>query len=266
MPKICRQVEVANSVIGGNNFTLIAGPCSIESEEQMLTCANAVQQMGVGILRGGIFKLRTSPNSFQGMGNEAFEFINRVKNEISIPLVSEITDPRQIGDLDPIVDMFQVGSRNMYNYSLLKELGQLRKPVLLKRGFSATIKEWLLAAEYVEMGGNQNIVLCERGIRSFEPETRNTLDLNAVAWVKAHADFPVLVDPSHGTGRSELVHPMSLAAAAAGADGLLIEVHPDPQKAKSDGYQALDFEAFGQLIEQLQPMLKSLGRGMNGGN
>ncbi len=245
---------------GGPEFTVIAGPCAIESPSQLSAAARSVKASGASVLRGGIHKMRTNPKSFQGVGNEAFHFIKEVKASVGLPLVSEITDPRQIGDLMDIVDMFQVGSRNMYNYSLLKELGTLRKPVLLKRGFSATVEEWLLAADYVVKGGNENVILCERGIRTFETTTRNTLDLNSVAYIKAHSTFPVIVDPSHGTGRRELIKPLALASAAVGADGLMIEAHPEPDQSLSDAFQALSLDAFDDLMKGVESVLQAVGR------
>lgn len=248
--------------IGGREFVVIAGPCAVESREQFEAAAQGVKTAGATLLRGGIHKMRTNPASFQGLGNDAFGFIKSIKTTVGMPFVSEVTDPRQLGDLSPIVDMFQVGSRNMYNYALLKELGQLKTPVLLKRGFSATVEEWLLAAEYIVKGGNENVVLCERGIRTFETTTRNTLDLNSVAYVKAHAPFPVIVDPSHGTGRPELIAPLALAATAVGADGLMIEVHPEPSRSLSDAHQALGFEQFAAITENVARLLQATGREM----
>lgn len=246
--------------LGTGSVAVIAGPCAIESREVLLEAARAVKSAGACLLRGGIYKMRTQPDSFQGLGATAFSFIDEVKREVGMPLVSEVTDPRQISDMMSIVDMFQVGSRNMYNYELLKELGSLRKPVLLKRAFAATVDEWLKAADYLVKGGNDQVVLCERGIRTFEPTTRNTLDLNSVAYLKAHSSFPVIVDPSHGTGRPELIGPMSLAAIAAGADGLIIEVHPRPKEALSDAHQALNIAQFESIITQTEKVAKALGR------
>jgi 3-deoxy-7-phosphoheptulonate synthase len=249
-------------VFGDGRLTLIAGPCSIESREQLLEAALGVKAAGATFLRGGVYKMRTNPNSFQGVGPAGFAYINEVKKEVGLHLVSEVTDPRQIGDLANIVDMFQVGSRNMYNYELLRELGTLRKPVLLKRGFSATVDEWIKAADYVIKGGNDNVLLCERGIRTFEPSTRNTLDLNSVAYLKAHTSFPVVVDPSHGTGRPELMLPMSLAAVGAGADALILEVHPRPREALSDADQALSFAQFNEISAMVSKVAAALGREM----
>ncbi len=249
-------------VFGDGRLTLIAGPCSIESREHLLETALGVKAAGATFLRGGVYKMRTSPNSFQGVGTSAISFVNEVKKEVGLLLVSEVTDPRQIGDLSTVVDMFQVGARNMYNYELLRELGTLRKPVLLKRGFSATVDEWIKAADYILKGGNDDVLLCERGIRTFEPTTRNTLDLNSVAYLKAHTSFPVVVDPSHGTGRPELMLPMSLAAVGAGADALILEVHPRPREALSDADQALTFAQFAEISTAVAKVAAALGRKM----
>jgi 3-deoxy-7-phosphoheptulonate synthase len=246
---------------GGSKFQVIAGPCSIESREHLLETGKGVKAGGACLLRGGIFKMRTNPSSFQGIGSSAFTFLNEIKRELGMPLVSEVTDPRQINDLINVVDMFQIGSRNMYNYELLKELGHTGKAVLLKRAFAATIEEWMKAADYVaNTSGEAKVVLCERGIRTFEPTTRNTLDLNSVAYLKAHSAFPVIVDPSHGTGRPELILPMSLAAAGVGADGVIIEVHPRPREALSDAFQAIDIAHFASIMDSLEKVTKALGR------
>jgi 3-deoxy-7-phosphoheptulonate synthase len=241
----------------------MAGPCSIESEKQFRETAEHVKTYGAHILRGGMYKLRTSPESFQGLGSDAFGLVKRIKSEVGMPFISEVTDPRQIADMMNFVDVFQVGSRNMHNYALLKELGQTDKPVLLKRGFAGTIKEWLLAAEYVCKGGNENVALCERGIRTFETATRNTFDINAIAYIKQHSQFPVIADTSHGTGETSLVTPVALAAAAAGADGLIVETHPNPSEAQSDGFQALNFDQFQSLMESLPKVLEAVGRKMH---
>ncbi len=250
-----KPILIGNKAVGGSLFHLWAGPCAIESEEQFLTTAKFVQQQGATGLRGGIFKLRTDPKSFQGLGTASLPIIQKAKTQTGLLLVSEITDPRQTEFLEPILDVYQVGARNMFNYELLKELGQGKKPVLLKRAFSAKISEWLKAAGYLIQGGNENIILCERGIRTFETQTRNTLDLNAVAYLKQTSPFPVFVDPSHGTGDASLVAPMSQAAVAAGADGLLIETHPDPKKALCDPYQALSFKELERLAKTLRKLL-----------
>ena len=255
-----RPVRVGNISVGDGGFVVLARPCSIESEAQFGTIAQHVRQEGAAILRGGVYKLRTKPSSFQGLGTEAFDHVRKIKAATGMPIVSEITDPRQVEALHDLIDVFQVGTRNMYNYSLLKELGMIRKPVLLKRGMSALIDEWINAAGYILGGGNPDVILCERGIRTFETKMRNTLDLAAVAWIKRNSELPVIVDPSHGTGRPELIGPMTLAAAAAGADGVLIEVHPEPGRALSDGEQAVDFGEFATLMARLRPVLTALGR------
>ena len=259
-----RQVVVrstnAEVVIGGREVVVFAGPCSIESRPQLTETALSVARSGARLLRGGIYKMRTSAESFQGLGDAAFEFISEVKREAEMPLVSEITDPRQIEVLGELIDMFQIGSRNMFNYELLKEVGQQPKPVMLKRSFAANIEEWVKAAQYIERGGNRNIVLCERGIRTFETATRNTLDLNAVAYIKQHTDLPIIVDPSHGTGRPELIPWLSCAAVAAGADGVMIEVHPRPKEALSDGFQALTPAQFEATMRKICGIAQAMGR------
>ncbi len=254
-------VEFGKKKIGGGNFVVTAGPCSIESEKQFLDTATWIKEVGGDILRGGIYKLRTSPDSFQGLEDAAFPIVEKVKSSTEMDFITEVTDPRQIEELDEIVDIFQVGSRNMYNYSLLKELGRSNKAVLLKRGFSATIDEWLKAADYVLNGGNHNLVLCERGIRGFDNKTRNVLDLGSVAYLKENSELPIVVDPSHGTGLRELVLPMSMAAIAAGADGLMVEVHPFPEKALSDSRQAIDFNMYKNLISQIRRLYPHLMQG-----
>ena len=256
-------VQIGNIIIGGPQFTVIAGPCSIESEDQFRQTSLSVKKSGASLLRGGIWKMRTSPKSFQGLGSSSLEFIQKVKNEIGLGLISEITDVRQIEEIAPFVDAYQVGARNMHNYSLLQELGRQPKPVVLKRNFSAYIDEWLKAADYITQGGNKNVILCERGIRTFETATRNTLDLNAVVYAKKNTSYPVIVDPSHAVGISSLVPPLCYAAAAAGADGLIIEVHPDPKQALSDGDQALTLDVFDSTMKQLSKLLKAFDRELN---
>ncbi len=257
-----KPVEFGGLTIGGPDFAVIAGPCSIESLEQFTETAQFVADNGAVMLRGGMFKLRTNPSSFQGMGRDAFDIVREVKARTGLPFVSEVTDPRQINDFASLVDVFQVGSRNMHNYALLKELGSVDKPVLLKRGFSGMISEWLYSAEYVVKHGNPRVILCERGIRTFETATRNTFDLNAVAFVKRHSHFPVLADPSHATGATDLVIPMALASAAAGADGIIVEVHPRPSEALSDGFQALTLPMFKDLMARLEKILNALDKKM----
>ena len=242
------------------DFLVAAGPCAIESYQQLSQTAHWVKQSGAGLLRGGVFKLRTTPEKFQGLRKKALHHAQEVKNTTGLPFISEISDPRHIEAFLSVVDVFQVGTRHMHNYELLKELGQINRPVLLKRGFCSRVEEWLGAADYLVKYGNPNVILCERGIRTFETVTRNTLDLNAVAYVKKHTAFPVFVDPSHGTGNAPLVRPLSLAALACGADGLLIEVHPEPQKALSDGPQSLNFQEFGELMDDLKKLAHLMNR------
>ena len=250
-----KTVKIGSTLIGGSHFAVFAGPCSIESEKQAFETAEYVKSKGACVIRGGVYKLRTSPNSFQGLGEKAFSIVKKIRTELNVPFVTEVTDPRQIPDLAGVVDAFQVGSRNMHNYELLKELGQTKTPIILKRGFCATVDEWLKAADYLVQGGNEDIVFCERGIRSFETVTRNTFDINAIVYIKQRTEFPIIADPSHGTGISDFVTPVALAAASAGADGVMVEVHPEPSKALSDGFQALDFENFDQMMTQLKNVL-----------
>ena len=237
--------------IGGGNFQIMAGPCSVESDEQITEIAAAVAAAGAGIIRGGAYKPRTSPYTFQGLGEEGLELLLKVKKLTKKPIISEIMGLSHIEEYSH-VDIFQVGARNMQNYELLKALGRQEKPVLLKRGISATLRELLLSAEYVLAEGNKNVILCERGIRTYDHYTRNTLDLSAVPILKEMTHLPVIVDPSHATGRAELVAPMSLAAVAAGADGLMIEVHSNPEAALSDALQAIKPEEFAKLAAQIE--------------
>ena len=247
-------IEVGGAKLGGGNFQFIAGPCSVETEEQICYVAQAVKAGGAGILRGGAFKPRTSPYSFQGLGAEGIRLLLEAKEQTGLPIITEIMDLHQLEYFDE-VDIIQVGARNMQNFELLKELGHLRKPVLIKRGMSATLQELLMSAEYVMAGGNEQVILCERGIRTFETATRNTLDLSAVPVLKSLSHLPVVIDPSHATGKASLVRPMALAAAAAGADGLMIEVHNDPQHAWCDGPQSITPEAFAALAEDVRHIL-----------
>jgi len=253
-------VDVAGVLVGGAEVIAMAGPCSVESPEQVLTVAKAVSASGARILRGGAFKPRTSPYAFQGHGEEALKWMRAAAGETGMAVISEVMDPRQIEMMMRYVDCLQVGARNMQNFDLLKELGRVRRPVLLKRGLSATIEEWLLSAEYVLAGGNSQVILCERGIRTFETYTRNTLDISAIPVVKKRSHLPIVVDPSHGTGRREKVIPMARAAVAAGADGLIIEVHNNPEKALSDGPQSLFPEQFDRLMSELRIIAPVLGR------
>jgi len=253
-------VNLGAQAIGGQSFTVIAGPCAIESESQLMQSAKLVKRNGAKALRGGAFKPRTSPYSFQGLELEGLRIMQQVSREVSIPTVTEIIDASHVEMLSEYVDAFQIGARNMQNFKLLQAVGQSGKTVLLKRGMSATIKEFLLAAEYIYAAGNPNIVLVERGIRTFETATRNTLDLNAVAYIKLKSHLPVIVDPSHGTGIRELVRPLSLAAAAVGADGLIVEAHINPAEALSDGKQSLDENGFAQLMQSLAPVVRAVGK------
>jgi 3-deoxy-7-phosphoheptulonate synthase len=255
-------VDVGGVKVGGAEVIVMAGPCSVESREQLGTVARAVLAAGARVLRGGAFKPRTSPYSFQGHGEEALGWMRAVADELGLVIVSEVMDLRTIEMMLRYVDCLQVGARNMQNFDLLKELGRVRRPVLLKRGMSATIEEWLLSAEYLLAGGNQQVILCERGIRTFENATRNTLDISAIPVVKKRSHLPILVDPSHGTGRRDKVIPMARAAIAAGADGLLIEVHDNPEKALSDGAQSLYPHQFETLMGELRVIAPVVGRSL----
>jgi len=265
---VSREFSPENSVIelneqlsiGGKQIVVMAGPCAVEGEEQVLESAQEVKKAGAQVLRGGAFKPRTSPYSFQGMKGEGLEMLNRAREETGMLIITEVIDPHNVDKVARYSDILQVGTRNMQNFYLLQELSRIRKPVLLKRGMSATIEEWLMAAEYLMSGGNYQVLLCERGIRTFETYTRNTLDLSAVALAKQLTHLPVVVDPSHGTGRRELISAMSKAAVAAGADGLLLEVHPRPEEAFSDGPQSLTPGDFQQLMDELKGVASSVGR------
>jgi 3-deoxy-7-phosphoheptulonate synthase len=255
-------VKVGDVAIGGTEVVVIAGPCAVESEEQILATARAVKAAGARILRGGAFKPRSSPYSFQGLGEEGLRLLALARAETGLPIVTEALDVRTLETVAEQADMIQIGARNMQNFELLREVGVLKLPVLLKRGLSATIEEWLLAAEYIMREGNDQIVLCERGIRNFDTATRNTLDLAAVPLLHRLSHLPVIVDPSHATGKWHLVAPMSLAAVAAGADGLIIEVHPDPATALSDGPQSLTPERFAELMVRLRPVAQAVERSL----
>jgi 3-deoxy-7-phosphoheptulonate synthase len=255
-----RTVPVCGFDVGGDRFLVVAGPCAIETHEQLRTIAGEVRRRGASAIRGGVFKMRTDPRSFQGLGAAALAFVDQTRAETGLPFVAEITSPEQLETLVGHVDVLQVGSRNMHNTALLKALGETRTPVLLKRGLAARLDEWLLAADYIVAGGNEAIILCERGIRTFETETRNTLDLAGAVWARQRSPFPVLVDPSHATGQPDLVAPMCMAAAAAGLDGVLVEVHHEAFRALSDGFQALTLDRFGAMIAGLEPLLATLGR------
>ncbi len=247
---------------GGPEIVVAAGPCAVESSDQIFRIAEGVFRLGARILRAGAFKPRTSPYSFQGLGEAGLKLLREAADRFGLLVVSEVMDPSQVEMIQSYVDLMQVGARNMQNYHLLRALGEVRKPVLLKRGMSATIEEWLLSAEYIMSGGNYNVILCERGIRTFETSTRNTLDIAAIPAIKKLSHLPIIADPSHGTGRRDRVAPMARAAVAAGADGLLIEVHHDPEHALSDGAQSLYLEQFGQLMTELRIIAPAVGRRM----
>lgn len=241
-------IDVKGIKIGGNNIVVMAGPCSVESYEQVDIIAKAVKKAGAKILRGGAFKPRTSPYAFQGMGLEGLKILRSVGDKYDLPIVSELMDTEHIDEFVKYVDIIQIGARNMQNFALLKRLGKIKTPILLKRGFSNTIEEWLMSAEYIMSGGNENVILCERGIRTFEPYTRNTLDISTVPIVKKLSHLPVIIDPSHAAGKWDLVESLSLASVAAGADGLIIEVHHSPETAMSDGAQSLKPKKFEDLM------------------
>ncbi len=253
-------ITIGDLRIGGDEVIVMAGPCSAESEAQVMATAAAVRRAGAKVFRGGAFKPRSSPYSFQGLGEEGLKLLRAGADAHNLKLVSEVMDASQIALMDPLVDIYQVGARNMQNYTLLRELGKVRKPVLLKRGISATIEEWLLSAEYILSGGNTDVILCERGIRTFESYTRNTLDISAIPVVKTLSHLPIVVDPSHGTGRRDKVAAMARAAVAAGADGLLIEVHCDPDHAMSDGAQSMFPGQFERLMAELRIIAPAIGR------
>ncbi len=255
-------VNIGGHKIGGGHFAVIAGPCSVESEEQIISVARDVKESGAGLLRGGAFKPRTSPYAFQGMRAEGLELLRKAREATGMPIVTEIMNTEHIPMFSD-VDVIQVGARNMQNFELLKELGKLKNPILLKRGLSATIEEWLMSVEYIMSEGNENVILCERGIRTFETSMRNTLDISAVPMLKAKTHLPVVVDPSHAAGLSWMVEPLAMAAIAAGADGLMIEVHNDPAHAKSDGAQSLTPAAFDALMKKAVPALSFFGKTLN---
>jgi 3-deoxy-7-phosphoheptulonate synthase len=253
-------VRLPQGTFGDGHFTMIAGPCSVEDESLILRTAEWLMAHGVRLLRAGAFKPRTSPYAFQGLGLEGLEILRRARERTGIGIVTEVMDTENADAVEEVADILQVGARNMQNFSLLKRLSRARKPVLLKRGLSATLEEWLMSAEYLLSGGNYEVILCERGVRTFSDHSRNTLDLSVIPPARAMSHLPILVDPSHGTGRRDYVPPMACAALAAGADGLLIEVHPDPDRALSDGAQTLDFARFERLIAQLEALAEPLGR------
>jgi len=249
--------------IGSKTFTVIAGPCSVEGEENVLRTAEYLMSRGVKFLRAGAFKPRTSPYSFQGMGHDGLKILAKAREKTGIGVVTELMDTENASAVEEYADVIQIGTRNMQNFSLLKRVGKCRKPVLLKRGMSATLEEWLMAAEYIMAGGNYDVILCERGVRTFNDHSRNTLDLSVIPPAKVATHLPIFVDPSHGTGKRNYVPPMAYASLAAGADGILIEVHPDPDRALSDGAQTINFSSFDEMLGRLRVMAELFGRGMN---
>lgn len=253
-------IDVKGSLIGGNNLAVMAGPCSVESEEQIIEIAKSVKESGATFLRGGAFKPRTSPYSFQGLELEGLELLKKARKATGLPIVTEIMSTDYIDVFERDVDVIQVGARNMQNFDLLKQLGKTSKPILLKRGLSATIEEWLMSAEYIMAAGNENVILCERGIRTFETYTRNTLDLSAIPAVKKLSHLPVIVDPSHATGKRFMISPLAKAAVAVGADGLIIEVHNNPEKALCDGPQSIRPNDYETLVQELKAIATAVGR------
>ena len=245
------QIKVGNEIIGGKKLAIIAGPCSVESKEQILDIAKSVKKLGAGFLRGGAFKPRTSPYSFQGLEDEGLEFLKEAKKITGLPIITELTSLNYLDEFVENVDIIQVGARNMQNFDMLKQLGKIKKPILLKRGLASTIEEFLLSAEYIMAGGNENVILCERGIRTFEAYTRNTLDISSIPIIKKLSHLPVIVDPSHASGIWWLIEPLSKAAIAAGADGLIIEVHNQPENAISDGEQSIKPKRFEELMHSI---------------
>jgi 3-deoxy-7-phosphoheptulonate synthase len=254
------KINVKGIVIGGKKIQVIAGPCAVENRTILMSIGEKVKGAGAAFIRGGAFKPRTSPYSFQGLGEEGLKYLAYVRKKTGLPVVTELMDPRDMEVIAKYADIIQIGARNMQNFRLLLEVGSAKKPVLLKRGLSSTIKEWLMAAEYIMSRGNHNVILCERGIRTFETATRNTLDLSAVPVLKKLTHLPVVVDPSHGVGKWDLVAPMAKAAVAAGADGLIIEVHTNPEEALSDGEQSLRPDDFRTLMKELKPIAAAVGR------
>lgn len=253
-------IKVGEASVGGGKIAVMAGPCSVESKEQICSTAKLVKEAGANFMRGGAYKPRTSPYSFQGMEEEGLILLAEARKETGLPIVTEVMNPREVDLVAKYADVMQVGARNVQNFSLLKELGKLKKPILLKRGMMTTIKEFLMSAEYILSEGNSDVILCERGIRTFETATRNTLDLSCIPVIKKESHLPIIIDPSHGTGHWDLVESMSRAAIAAGADGLMIEVHPDPANAYSDGPQSLKPEKFSRLMATLRPFIELMGR------
>jgi 3-deoxy-7-phosphoheptulonate synthase len=254
------RITIGGAEIGGKRIAVIAGPCAVENKTLMIEIAKGVKEGGASFLRGGAFKPRTSPYAFQGLEEEGLRYLVEARERTGLPIVTEVMDGRDIEMIAKYADVLQIGARNMQNFRLLKEVGVCKKPVLLKRGISATVKEWLMSAEYILAGGNHQVILCERGIRTYETATRNTLDLSAIPVVKQLTHLPIIVDPSHAVGKWELVAPMAKAAVAAGADGLLIEVHSNPEEALCDGEQSLKPKAFKQLMEEMRPIAHAVGR------
>ena len=253
-------INVGDVVVGGSQLTVIAGPCAVEDREGYIEASLALKEIGVQMLRGGAFKPRSSPYSFQGLADEGLSILAEAKEVTGLPVVTEVMDTRDIDMVAQVADVFQIGSRNMHNFILLKEVGRIDKPVILKRGLAATIEEWLLAAEYIMAEGNRQVIMCERGIRTFETHTRNTLDISAVPAIKELSHLPVIVDPSHASGKRNMIGPLSKAAVAAGADGLLIEVHPDPEAALCDGGQSLTPSQYAALMQECMLVARAVGR------
>jgi len=257
------EISIGQETIGGTELCLIAGPCAVESEEQLFAIAKGVSDLGIKYMRGGAYKPRTSPYAFQGLGKQGLQLLKKASELYNLKIVTEVMDTSLIEEVYDYADILQVGSRNAKNYTFLKELGKIDKPILLKRGMSSTINEWLLAAEYIMLGGNENVILCERGIRTFDTSVRNTMDLAAIPLVKELSHLPVIADPSQGTGKRSLVIPMSSAAIAAGADGVMLEVHNDPEEALSDGFQSLYLDSMAELITSLKRQAQASGRTFN---
>ncbi|MPZ13720.1 MAG: 3-deoxy-7-phosphoheptulonate synthase [Chloroflexi bacterium] len=253
-------IDVRGVRVGGGEFVVMAGPCAVEGREHILETAEAVGDRGAVMLRGGAFKPRTSPYSFQGLGEDGLRYLAEARERCGLPVITEVMEPSEVDLVEGFTDVLQIGTRNMQNFPLLRRVGQARKPVMLKRGMSATIEEWLMASEYILAEGNQDVMLCERGIRTFETMLRNTLDLSCVPMARRLTHLPIIVDPSHGTGKWYLVKPMALAAAAVGADGIIVEVHPDPDNAWSDGPQALTPDNFGDMMKALESVVEATGR------
>lgn len=260
LKKLKKTVVKIGNIKIGEDFTIIAGPCSVETEEQTITIAKAVKKAGANILRGGAFKPRTSPYSFPGLGLKGLKILEKAKKETGLPLISEVLDPRDVSWVCEFVDILQIGARNTQNFSLLKEVGKANKPVLLKRGMYSTISEWLNSAEYILKEGNSQVILCERGIRTFEKYTRNTLDISAVPAVRELTHLPIIVDPSHATGRASFISPLSLASVASGADGIMVEVHHEPERALSDRDQALTLMQFEVMVRKIRALRKLMER------